>query len=263
MEHLNITYTKEDGVATIVFNRPDRLNTLTGPMNREICAAIENAEVDRDVKVLVLTGAGRAFCAGSDLVDWVPRTAETHPLHTIWGMRDLGNVYLRLRRFEKVAIAAINGFAISEGFTIAMLCDIRLASDQARLGEMALKWGTIPDVGSLCLLPHFVGLSRAMQYIFSGELIEAKEAERLGIVSEVVPHDQLAPRARTLAKTVAKGPCVAQQLTKGLIYRQLRIDFDSAVQDYITSQQVCESSVDFHEGLQAFREKRQPSFQGS
>ncbi len=263
MKPQNITYTKEGGVATIAFNRPDRLNTLTGPMNREICAAIEDAEVDRDVRVLVLTGAGRAFCAGSDLVDWVPRTPETHPLQTMWSMRDLGNVYVRLKRFEKVAIAAINGFAISEGLTIALLCDIRLASERARLGEMALKWGTIPDVGSLCLLPHFVGLSRAMQYIFSGELIEAKEAERLGIVSEVVLHDQLASRARALAETIAKGPRVAQQLTKGLIYRQLRIDFDSAVQDYITVQQLCESSADFHEGLHAFLEKRQPSFQGS
>jgi enoyl-CoA hydratase/carnithine racemase len=263
MKPETITYTKGDGVATIVFNRPDRLNTLTGAMNREICAAIEDAETDTDIKVLLLTGTGRAFCAGSDLVEWVPRTPETHPMQTMWSMRGLGNVYVRLKRFEKIAIAAINGFAISEGFTIAMLCDIRLASERAKLGEMALKWGTIPDIGSLCILPHFIGLSRAMQYIFSGELIDAEEATRLGIVSEVVAHDELGSRARALAGAIAKGPRMALQLAKGLMYRQLRIDFDSAVQDYITIQQLCESSNDFHEGLHAFLEKRQPSFQGN
>ena len=263
MNYQDILYSKEEGIATITLNRPDRLNAFSSEMLNSLYAAMEDAAGDDAVRVLVFTGTGRAFCSGAD----VKAMVEGHtPLYR--GPEDSGTeagdfpLYPRIHRIEKPTIAAINGVAVGGGFDFALSCDIRIASDQARFSEVFIRRGLIPVGGGTYFLPRLIGIDKACQLIWTGDMIDAQEAERIGLVTKVVPHDELEVATRELAEKLAKGPPLAIRQAKRAIYEGLKMDLPWTLNHVATVSQVLRVSEDHKEGARAFVEKRQPVFKG-
>jgi 2-(1,2-epoxy-1,2-dihydrophenyl)acetyl-CoA isomerase len=263
MEFQDILYTKEDGIATITLNRPQALNALTPTMHREWITAIEDAGRDPDVGVLVVTGAGRAFCAGRDIrYETVTETGLSS-----WDItRRLGEGIHRfaqiIAEFDKPYIGAINGPAVGGGMDFASMCDIRIASDRARFGMAYVRLGLPPGAGGCYFLPRIVGLAKACELIWTGRMFDAEEALRIGYVSKVVPHDELEVATKEFASQLAKGPTVAIRLAKRLIYRCLDMDLSRALEDHETSLLIAQGTEDAKEGVRAWIEKREPFFKG-
>ncbi len=266
MDFKTILYSVEDGIATITINRPHVMNAITFEVIEEWRAAIETAADDDAVKVVIVTGAGRTFSAGGDprmLLD----LREKNPLPPIGQRRNIKmQTMLNLARvsamLEKPYIAAVNGPAIGGGMDIISLCDIRIASDKARFGSGFVRMGEIPTAGGCYSLPRIVGIAKACELIWTGKIITAEEALRIGYVSQVVPNDQLMPTVRELALQLAKGPTIAINLTKRLIHRCLDLDFDTAMELHLIGQGVIETTEDAREGPRAWVEKREPQFKG-
>src|SRR5271154_5190956 len=196
MAYGDILYDKRDAVATITINRPHAMNAATIKTYDEMIDALRDAEADDSVRVVVLTGAGRAFCAGDDVKEIFPTPGSGAPNPSGGGRgeegRDPRPVALDLLvSYPKPTIASVNGAAVGYGCDIALMCDMRVCSDQARFGEVFIRRGLIPEAGGLLVLPRLVGLARAYELILSGDIIDAAEAERIGMVNKVVPHAQL------------------------------------------------------------------------
>src|SRR6266853_4305448 len=194
MDFKTIIYGSRDNIAKITINRPERMNGYNETMVKEMCAAIDLARQDDDIRVLVITGSGRAFCAGGD-ISGAPESRSRfhgHPMGHMLEMREgFHQLVISLHRFDKPVIAAINGAAVAGGLTLALSCDFRIASDQARLGDTALKFGLLPDEGGAYLFPRAIGLDRALKMTLLSEVYDAKKALELGLVTEVVPHERL------------------------------------------------------------------------
>jgi 2-(1,2-epoxy-1,2-dihydrophenyl)acetyl-CoA isomerase len=262
-----VIYGKEDGVATLTLNRPDRFNAWDDHMTGEALAAVAEVAQDDEVRVLILTGAGKAFSAGADIgrlkgiVDnpsdprWVLERVRRTP--------SVVHLAVRLRNMDKPVIAAVNGVAAGAGFGVALACDIRIAAEEARFSLIFVRRGLIPDCGSTYNLPRVVGMSRACEMAFTGDLMDAREAERIGLVSRVVKAEALMKVTRELAQRIASGPRVAVQLAKRALYRGA-IETDLATQsDYeLYLQSMCFQTEDFKEGVTSFLEKREPKFKG-
>jgi len=253
---------REPGIVTLTMNRPDRLNALSVEMGVALTEALRRVAADPEVRVVVLTGAGRAFCAGGDLS--VIREArergaakELEPL-----LRAGVQLVVHMRTMPQAVIAAVNGPAAGAGMNIALACDIRLASDQATFGQNFARVGLFPDYGGTYLLPRLVGPARAAEMFYTGEMIDAKEAERMGIVSRVVPHDELAVAARALAGRVAAAPPIAARAVKQALFGAARAELERALEFEVKTQMECFLSEDCGEGLRAFFEKRIPRFRG-
>lgn len=261
MKYKDIIYTKEEGIATITLNRPDRRNAFSPEMSESINRAVEDAAKDKKVRVLVITGTGRAFCSGADVKAMAERAnrqgsekdepeIRSEPLHVL------------LNKFEKPVIAAINGVAVGGGFDLALACDIRIASDRARFAEVFIRRGLIPAMGGIYFLPRLVGIDKACQLIWTGDMIDAREAERIGLVTMVVPHEELESATLELAEKLAKGPPLAIQKAKRNIYRGLGMDLESALEYAASDMKELQQTEDHEEGARAFVEKRQPVFKG-
>jgi enoyl-CoA hydratase/carnithine racemase len=266
MEFRDIIYTKEEGIATITLNRPQTMNAFTPTMLDEWVAAIEDAKKDDTVKVLVITGAGRGFCSGMDVKDAAGRGPEGQPL-TLAERRDflrrsVHRVPRALVDFDKPYIGAINGAAVGAGMDMASMCDIRLASDRARFGMTYVRMGIVPGDGGCYFLPRVVGIAKAAELIWTGRIFDAEEALRIGYVSKVVPHDELVVATKELARQFAKGPAVAIQLAKRLLYRCLDLDLNRALEAAESAMLVVQSTEDAREGPRAWVEKREPIFRG-
>jgi enoyl-CoA hydratase/carnithine racemase len=266
MEFQSIIYTKEEGIATITLNRPQALNSFTPMMQQEWITAIEDASRDDEVRVLVLTGAGRAFCAGMDLRAEGERFAEStslSPFHIMQHMRDnIHGLALNLANLNKPYIGAINGAAVGGGMDFASMCDIRIASEKAKFSMAYVRMGMVPAGGGCYFLPRIVGIAKACELIWTGRMMDAEEALRIGYVSRVVPHDELEAATKELATQLAKGPSVAIRLAKHLIYRCLDLDLVRALEDHQTAMLIAQSTEDAKEGPLAFIEKREPVFKG-
>lgn len=263
MDYEEIIYAKEAGLATITLNRPQRLNAYTRRMVDELLSAIEEVRRDDEVKVLVVTGAGRGFCTAGDIADFPPPPEECPPLRWVHEMRDgFLRVLSGLRYMDKLSIASINGPAVSGGMVLALACDFRIASDQARFGDVGLKYGFFPDEGQTYFLPRVVGIGKALELLLLSPIIDAWEALRIGLVHRVVPQEQLEQATRELALTLLRGPTVSQRLVKQTIYRQLDMDLESSL-DYVSvAGEIVDKTEDAAEGARAFQEKREPVFKG-
>jgi enoyl-CoA hydratase/carnithine racemase len=252
---------RDEGVVTVTLNRPDRKNAANGTMWRELLATFEEIIADRNDRVLVLTGAGDAFCSGADLGE--PSNVAGRPGDpTLLQMRALGEVALRLHRIPKPTIAKVNGIAAGAGMSMALGCDLVVASENARFSQIFAKRGLSLDFGASWLLPRLIGLHRAKELAFLAEIISASDAAELGLVNRVLPADQLDEFVESWARSLAAGPPLALSLTKSMLNESFALSFDQAIEGESRSQSANFASRDTREALAAFAEKRQPRFEG-
>lgn len=271
------TVTLEDpGIVVVTLDRPERMNGMTMPMKRDLIEIIAQAQMDEAVRVVVFTGTGRAFSAGDDisenmnasetamLTPEIPKgfsTAKNHALGTYNGLRTFSQALnLAVRNLDKMTIAAINGVAIQSGFSLALCCDFRIASSAARMGSGTLRFGLLPDEGGHFLLLQRLGLARAIEFLFKNEIVAAEDAQRLGLVNEVVEPEALMPAAMKMARQLAAGPQVAMRLLKRSLYRAADAGFAEAMEDIASKTAITDGHADAREGIAAFREKRKPQF---
>ena len=247
-------------VATLTLDRPDALNALTVPVKLALRESLETLAADRTVRAVILTGAGRAFCAGQDLAE--REAPDAAPLDV--EVRERYNPIIRaIRSMGQPVIAAVNGVAAGAGASLAFACDLRIAAEEARFILAFGRIGLIPDSGATWFLPRLVGSAKAAELALVGDTVDSEEALRLGLVSRVVPADRLMDDARSLAGRLAEGPPLALALTKGALQRSMSIDLDEALEGEAKLQGIAGASADHAEGLAAFREKRPPRFSGS
>jgi 2-(1,2-epoxy-1,2-dihydrophenyl)acetyl-CoA isomerase len=246
------------GVRVITLNRPDVLNAFDSRLLEDLFGALTAAGDAAEVRCVVVTGAGRAFCSGADLRGHTPGETSLGALLR----RGFNRIVLRLRTMEKPVIAAVNGVAAGAGCNLALAADLRVASDRATFIEVFTRVGLIPDSGGTWLLPRFVGVGRALEMMFFAEPIDAAAAERLGLVNRVVGQDELMPRALEWAGRLAQGPTRAYGLIKRGVDRALALDLRGALEYEAYLQEIAGRSDDHREGVAAFLEKRAPLYAG-
>lgn len=256
-----LLYEVKDRVATLTLNRPDKLNAFTGPMIERWAWALSEAQRDPDVNVVVVTGAGKAFCSGGD----VARMGQGEPTpldhkNMLW--EHIHRVPKALEQMDKPVIAMVNGVAVGAGMGMAVMCDLRIASDAARFSTGYVRVGLVPGDGDTYFLPRLVGSAKALELLWTADFIEAPEAERLGIVNRVVPADRLAEETFALARKIADGPQVPIRMIKRLVYQSLRLDLRTHLDLVSSHMAVVRDTEDHKEGVQAFKEKRPPKFKG-
>lgn len=262
MAFQNVLLEKKDRVATLTLNRPDALNALHIPMVREMWQAVQEVKEDKEIRVLIVTGAGKVFCGGGD-VNFLMNDLIPEPPIGIRGLlQEIGRPIVALRELEIPVIAAINGAAVGAGFDLLLHCEFRVAAQGAKVGPTWIRNGIIPVVGSMVLLPKFVGLTRATDMILRGAVVDADEGYRIGLHTKVVPPEALIPECEKLALELASAPPLAMAMAKTGIHRGLdgRVDYELGYALYL--QTVCMTTQDFREGLQSFLDKRRPQFKG-
>ncbi len=247
-------------VATLTLNRPDARNALDMTMRRELLSALDEVEADPDARVVVLTGQGEHFCAGGDVK--LMRDRRQTAAEGRARVESLNRLVMRLADFPRPTIARVDGFAVGAGCNLAICCDLIVASDRARFGEVFGRIGLVPDGGGTWLLARVVGLSRAKELIFTAEIIDAARALAIGLVNRVVPAAELGPVTRALAEQIAAGPPVALRMAKHLVNHATASDLASALDAEAGAQAIAITTEDHQEGLRAFFEKRSPRFTG-
>jgi len=267
MNNSTILLDISEQVATITLNRPDRLNALQATMVQELSAALDELNKDDNVKALILTGAGKAFCSGGDLnapVKGIERTQTgiSRAEHIEPFVR-FGLMIRRIEEFSKPLIAAVNGMASGAGLSLALATDIRFASENAAFSSIFVRRGLVPDCGLSYYLPRLVGINNALNISWTGDIIKPDEALRMGMVNFVVPADQLMQSAREYALKLARGPSLAIEMIKRMMYTSLKNDSvqtQMGIECYM--QEVCFDSEDGKEGIASFVEKRAPDYKG-
>jgi 2-(1,2-epoxy-1,2-dihydrophenyl)acetyl-CoA isomerase len=251
-------------VCTVTLNRPDSLNSMNDQMTTDLAAVLKQLKRDPGVRCVVVTGAGRAFSSGQDLGDLKKKYSDAaHVPHLAEDLRRRYNpVILGLRDLEKPVIAAVNGVAAGAGLSLALACDIRIASDKASFIEVFVNVGLVPDSASTYTLPRLVGLGKALELCFTGDKVSAEDALRIGIVNRVVPADKLMEATNEVATRLAGLPTRAIGLTKRLLHRSLTSDLEQQLEAEAFAQETAGLSTDHREGVMAFFEKRPPRFQG-
>jgi len=262
----------DQGIATITFNRPERLNGLSQPIKRDLVETLTQAQMDDRVRVVVFTGQGRAFCAGDDIsgrpedagvTALVPDIPPGHrnAIGTYEGLRVLSQtVNVAIRNLDKLSIAAINGIAIQTGLSLALSCDFRIASTEARLGSATLRFGLLPDEGGQYLLVQLMGVAKTMDFLMRKRIVAAGEALDLGLVHEVVEPGDLMLHAMALARELADGPQVSMRLLKRTIYNAAEMTLAHSFDDIAGKTAISDHHPDAREGVAAFRDKRPPRF---
>lgn len=261
-EFENVLLSVADGVGTITLNRPDKLNAFAGTMRQEVVQAVEVMTAHPDVRAVVITGAGRAFCAGAD-ISYMKDLIQRHDTEAFRALVEAGRaVVTAIRNTPKPVIASVNGAAAGGGANLALSCDIRIASDRASIGQTFNKIGLHPDWGGTYFLPRLVGPAKAFELISTGEMVPATEAHRIGLFNRVVPHELLAEETSSLARRLAAKPPLALALAKQALHQSDVADLNHMLDVELDHQLRCFESHDTVEGLNAFLEKREPTFRG-
>lgn len=260
MDLTRILWEESEGIGSITLNRPERMNAIDLRTIVELDHVIERATNRPSVRCLLITGNGRAFSAGADVKEWGGGGGDD-PDGDGWVPR-MHRVMARLHRLPKPVIAAVNGVAVGAGCDLALVADLRIASTAARFGQAYVRVGYCPDAGGSYLLPQLIGPTRAAELIFTGRIIDAPEADRLGLLNALVEPDALLTTARDLAIRLAKGPTVAIGLAKENIRLNRNLAFEDALRNERRAGERCGMTEDSREGLRAANEKREPVFQG-
>jgi 2-(1,2-epoxy-1,2-dihydrophenyl)acetyl-CoA isomerase len=258
VSHNTIIYEKDNGVGTLTLNRPQSLNAFVPEMNQEVLGALKDAERDKEVRCLVITGAGRAFCAGQDLKGRTPE--QKGSLGD--SLREKYNPMIRqIRQMETIVIAAVNGVAAGAGCNLALACDLRVASEEAKFIQSFVRVGLAPDSGGSFILPRLVGVSKAMELLLLGDPVDAQEAQRIGLVARVFASADFAKSTREIAERVARAPRGIGLIKRAVNHAMLReTEADLEYEAYL--QEIAGRSADYDEGVRAFLEKRTPVFTG-
>jgi 2-(1,2-epoxy-1,2-dihydrophenyl)acetyl-CoA isomerase len=256
---------KEGQVLVITINRPEIMNAINEEMIAAMTWVLDDARTDPEVRVIVLTGAGRGFCAGGQLKardSNRPYLGIEQPDEVRRGIRQAQSLIRSLVRMEKPTIAMVNGPAMGAGLSLALACDLRIASDQAKFGSSFTRIGIIPGTGDTWFLPRLIGTGRAAEMLLTGDTIDAATAERFGLVNRVVPAEDLEAHTIGLAQRIAEGPPIVLRLDKMLMYRGLTMDLENAMDIVAECAPVAWMSEDKKEGMAAFQERRRPHFRG-
>jgi len=253
-------YQKEENIATITINRPDKRNALNRGTRRELRSILEDVVADKSLRVLIITGAGdKSFISGSDISE----LKELSPLGMQEFMATLGQqLYTDFENLDIPVIAMINGFALGAGLELAMACDLRIASENARFGQPEVLLGIIPGGGGTQRLPRLVGMTKAKELIYTGDLIDVREAERIGLVNKVVPLDKLEETTKELARKIASKSPVTIKIAKAAMNKGIQATLDIGLAYEAAAECLCFTSEDHMEGFNAFLEKRAAKFQG-
>lgn len=263
---------RDPGIAVIRFNQPERMNGMNPTMKRDLVETLVQAQMDDSVRVVAFTGTGRAFCAGDDLTGGyksdgsggqVPPLPHGHhnPYGTYNGLRTISQaVNVAIRNLDKITIAAVNGFAIQTGFSLALACDFRIAANDAKLGSATLRFGLLPDEGGQYLLVQHLGVAATMDFLMRKRIVSGIEAKELGLVHEACDADQLDGRMMALATEMAEGPQVSMRMLKRSIYNAYEMSWEHSLDEIAAKTAFTDWHADAQDGGKSFIEKRDPSF---
>ena len=263
MPYRSLAVTVQDGVALVKFTRPDKLNALTFDTYLDIPEVAHDLNADPQVRAVVLTGEGRGFCSGGDVEDIISRLLNMDTAGLLGFTHMTGEATKAVLRLKKPVVAGINGVAAGAGAVLAIACDVRVAAESARFAFLFTKVGLAgADMGAAYLLPRLVGMGRAIELLHTGDLVSARDAERIGLVNRVVPDDQVLEASLAFARKLAQAPPLAFAITKRALHMESTMDLDSAIEYESQVQALCMATADFREGYQAFKEKRPTQFAG-
>jgi enoyl-CoA hydratase/carnithine racemase len=252
------------GIAAITLNRPERLNALTFEVYNELASTFRSLEASLDTRVVVITGSGRGFCSGGDVEDIIAQLLKEKPHGLLEFTRITGALILSIRELRRPVIAAVNGVAVGAGAVIAAACDMRIAAESARFGFVFPKVGLSgADMGASFLLPRIVGHGRAAELLYFGDLIDAAEALRIGLVNRVVPDGEALPLAMEWALRLARGPAFAHGMTKQMLETEHAMTVSQAIEAEAQAQAICMAHPDFATAYHANKDKTKPVFVGA
>lgn len=261
-QYETVLVSREEAITTITLNRPEVLNAMSPQLMADLGEAAEMVSKDEETRAVIITGAGRAFCAGGDVAEDVAIVGGKTPFDYRVYISDFANTIKRVYWMEKPVIAAINGAAVGGGVDLATACDIRIASDKARFGGGYIGMGIVSELGGTYFLPRLIGLGRAKLFSFTGELIDARRAEEIGLVDQVVPADQFNMLVKELAQKIANGPTKAIVMYKIAMNKSLNLDLETSLEYSQHLSYYTMSTEDYKEGTRSFLEKRPPIFRG-
>lgn len=263
METKELILEKDGHVAILTLNKPDKMNAISPEMREYFPLALQEVQEDENLRALIITGEGRGFCSGADVAALAARAAgQQADASRKTTLALVGDFILGFERINKPIIAAVNGIAAGIGLTIPLVCDIRIASTNARFSAIWVKRGLVADGGATLLLPLIVGMEKALELSFTGDIIDAQEAARIRLVSRVVPHEELMSRAKELAQKIASRPPISVELLKRVMCEKIRNQLREQLLFESYAQHVCHKTQDQKEAVKAFTEKREPQFKG-
>jgi len=258
-----VIYEKTEGIAKITLNRPEVGNALDLALAKDFFEAVSDVESDTSMRVLIVTGAGKAFCAGGNVKYLLEVVSQLTPIEIRNFLMELGKPIMALRRLSQPVLAAINGGAVGAGFDLLLHCDLRVAAENAMMGPTWVRNGIIPVLGSMYILPKLIGQTRATEMILRGQTVLGKEAEQIGLVNKAVPKENLDGEVTAMARSLAKMAPLAVSIAKRGLQRGMDLSLHQELEHALYLQATCMKTEDFKRGLLAFLEKREPEFGGN